>query len=96
VDAIQEVWARADAENRDLTAAERIHMSELVAEAKSQHDIEKSIRELDVGGPSFAKATDPNHSFAGGGPGRRVRQVSRLPEDRRPVRPRPDVDHRAG
>jgi hypothetical protein len=67
-DEIQEFWDRADSEGPDLTPAERIHMSELVSEAKSQHDIEKQIRE--IGGSRFSSVmTDPNASFAGGGPG---------------------------
>jgi HK97 family phage major capsid protein len=69
-DEIDELWSRADAEGSDLTAAERIHMSELVVQAKSQNDIEKSIREIGgrLGG-SYVSVTDPNHSHAGGGPG---------------------------
>ena len=68
-DEIQELWARADAEGRDLTPAERIHMSELVSEAKSQDSTEKQIREIGGGAFSTVVMTDPNHSFAGGGPG---------------------------
>jgi hypothetical protein len=48
-------------------------MQELVDATKSQHELEKSMREIggELGGagPSFVKATDPNHSFTGGGPG---------------------------
>jgi hypothetical protein len=69
-DELDELWARADAEGRDLTPAERIHASELVVQAKGQHDIEKSIREIGLksggGGPSFVAVTDPNHSHTGG------------------------------
>ena len=47
-DEIDRIWNAADAEGRDLTPAERIHMSELVVQAKGQHDIEKSIPNLDT------------------------------------------------
>jgi hypothetical protein len=69
-DEIDELWGRADAEGRDLTAAERIHVSELVVQAKSQRDIEEQIREIGHAiGPSFVTPTDPNSSQTGGGPG---------------------------
>jgi HK97 family phage major capsid protein len=69
-DELDEMWTRADAEGRDLTAAERIHASELVIQAKSQHNIEEQIREIGgkLGG-SFVTATDPNVSHTAGGPG---------------------------
>ena len=69
-DEIDAIWKRVDAEGRDLTAAERIHVSELVAEAKSQSEIEKSIREigLQVGaGGEYVVRQDGSHT--GGGPG---------------------------
>src|SRR5215207_3856478 len=62
------IWAAAERENRGLTADERQYMEGLVDEAKSQHELEKKMRE--VGGGVFSTVmTDPNHSFAGGGPG---------------------------
>jgi hypothetical protein len=64
-------WERAENEGRDLTAEERIHVSDLVVQAKSQHDIEKQIREIGGSGVSFVTATDPNWSHTGGGPGDR-------------------------
>ena len=41
------MWNAAEAEGRDLTPDERIHMEELIIATKSQHSIEKQIRELD-------------------------------------------------
>ena len=66
---IEAVWNAADAEGRDLTPDERIHMEELIVATKSQHNIEKQIRDLGGDAPEFVTRTDPNHSFAGGGPG---------------------------
>jgi hypothetical protein len=70
---MEEMWARAEREGRDLTASERTHMQELVDATKQQHSIEQEIKGLftNGGGPSFATVTasDPSHSFAGGGPG---------------------------
>jgi HK97 family phage major capsid protein len=69
-DEIEGMWARAEREGRDLTAAEHNTMQELVDAAKSQHQIEQKMREIGGGGPCFATVpTDPNNSFAGGGPG---------------------------
>lgn len=64
-DAIEDMWQRAEREGRDLTAAERNTMQELVDAAKSQHQIEQKMREIGGGG-AFATPTDPNSSFAGG------------------------------
>jgi HK97 family phage major capsid protein len=54
---------------------ERLHTAELVVQAKSQQDIEKQITEIGLqlggGGPSVVRATDPNSSHTGGGPGDR-------------------------
>ena len=33
------------------------------------HHIAQEMKEIGGGGVSFVKATDPHHSFAGGGPG---------------------------
>ena len=66
---MEAMWNAADAEGRDLTPGERSQMEELVAATKSMHGIEQQMRELGGSAPSFVKATDPNHSFAGGGPG---------------------------
>jgi HK97 family phage major capsid protein len=66
---MEAMWNAADAEGRDLTPGERSQMEELVAATKSMHGIEQQMRELGGAGPSFVKATDPNHSFTGGGPG---------------------------
>ena len=44
-DEIQTFWDRADTENRDLTAEDRIELSELVVQAKSQDQIAKQIRD---------------------------------------------------
>jgi HK97 family phage major capsid protein len=63
------MWNAADAQGRGLTADERQYMAGLVDEATSQHELEKKMRELGGAGPRFVTATDPNHSFAGGGPG---------------------------
>ena len=40
---MEAVWNAAEAEGRDLTPDERIHMEELIAATKSQHSIEKQI-----------------------------------------------------
>src|SRR5215216_1568730 len=66
---IEALWNAAEREDRGLTADERKYMERLVDEAKSQNELEKKIREIGGHGPSFAVMTDPNHSFAGGGPG---------------------------
>jgi len=65
---LQEVWDNADREGRDLTPGERAHVEQLIESAKSMHRIEQQMEEIG-GGLSFTKMTDPNHSFAGGGPG---------------------------
>lgn len=67
-DEIQEFWARADAENRDLTAQERIELSELIVRAKSQQDIEGQLKGLDRTLPSGSvhMSGDQPH---GGSPG---------------------------
>ena len=67
---IEAVWNAADAEGRDLTPAERSHMEELLVAAKSQHGIEKQIRELDPGSVSFVTRLDGGAAH-GGGPGDR-------------------------
>ena len=92
-DEIEEIWSAADAEGRDLTAGERIHMSELVVEAKSQHNIEKQIREIGPAAASQFRDPPPTRT-------RRIRaaaratcsSVGRVPADPGSVRPRPDVD----
>ena len=68
-DEIDGLWKRAEAEGRDLTPAERIHVSGLVAEAKPQLEMEKSIREigLQLGGPGGEHR--PDGSRVSGGPG---------------------------
>ena len=68
-DEIQGIWDAAERANRGLTADERQYMEGLVDEAKSQHELEKKMREIGGGGVSFVTATDPNHSHTGGGPG---------------------------
>jgi HK97 family phage major capsid protein len=65
---MEAIWATAERENRGLTADERQYMEGLVDEVKSQNELEKKMRE--IGGGVFSTVmTDPNHSFAGGGPG---------------------------
>jgi HK97 family phage major capsid protein len=66
---MEEMWAQADREGRDLTPGERAHMEQLVESTKSMHSLEQQMRELGGAAPSFVTRTDPNHSFAGGGPG---------------------------
>ena len=68
-DEIQDVWANADREGRDLTSGERAHVEQLIESAKSMHSIEQQMRELGGDAPAFVTSTDPNHSFAAGGPG---------------------------
>jgi hypothetical protein len=81
-DEIQEFWDRAEAENRDLTPAEWIHMSELVSEAKSQHDIEKADPRDRRRRPQFRGRYRPELVAYGRRSGRRVRQVAGVPADR--------------
>ena len=65
---MEAVWKAAEAENRDLTPAERSHMEELVEAARSQHRIEEQIKQLDPRSVSFV--TEPNGPRrATGGPG---------------------------
>jgi HK97 family phage major capsid protein len=63
------LWKRAEAEGRDLTPEERIHVSGLVAELKPQLEMEKGIREigLQLGGGANVVRQDGSHT--GGGPG---------------------------
>ena len=68
-DEIQEVWANADREGRDLTSGERAHVEQLIESAKSMHSIEQHMRELGGDAPSFVTRTDPNWSNTAGGPG---------------------------
>ena len=63
---IEAVWNAADAEGRDLAPDERSHMEELVAAEKSQHGIEKQIRELDPGSISFVVRSDGGAATSGG------------------------------
>ena len=71
-------------------------MAGLVGQAKSQHSIEKQIREIGGGGVSFVTAYRPEPLAYGRRAGRRVRQVGRVPEDRGPRQPRADVEHGPG
>jgi hypothetical protein len=66
---LQELWARADREGRDLTSGERAHVEQLIESAKSMHHIEQQMRELGGDAPSFVTRTDPNWSHTAGGPG---------------------------
>jgi hypothetical protein len=43
-DEIEGMWHRAEREGRDLTAAERSKMQELVDAANSQHSIEQQMK----------------------------------------------------
>ena len=63
---IEEVWARADREGRDLTPDERSHMQELVDATTSQHELEKSIRAMDPGSISFVTRQDGGAAISGG------------------------------
>jgi HK97 family phage major capsid protein len=63
------IWDAAERENRGLTADERQYMEGLVEETKSQHELEKKIREIGGLRPSFVTRTDPNWSNTAGGPG---------------------------
>jgi HK97 family phage major capsid protein len=63
---IEEVWARADREGRDLTPDERSNMQELVDAATSQHELEKSIRAMDPGSVSFVTRQDGGGAISGG------------------------------
>ena len=66
---MEAMWDAANAEGRDLTAAERSQMEELVEATKSMHGIEQQMRELGGDAPSFVTRTDPNWSSTAGGPG---------------------------
>src|SRR5262245_46770518 len=74
-DEIEETWARAKREGRDLTASERSQMQELLEATKSQHELEKSIKQFGgrLGGlaESFGVSADPRAASFGGGPGDR-------------------------
>ena len=71
-------------------------MEELVAAAKSQHSIEKQIREIGGRGSSFVTSTDPNHSHTGGGPGDVFVKSAAYQKIAGPGRPRAVVVHGAG
>ena len=45
-DEIQGIWDAADREGRELDPDERAHMEQLLEHAKSQHRVEKGIREI--------------------------------------------------
>jgi HK97 family phage major capsid protein len=68
-DEVKELFARADAEGRDPTPAERAHVEQLLESGESMHRIEQQMKQLGGDASSFVTRTDPNHSFAGGGPG---------------------------
>jgi HK97 family phage major capsid protein len=65
-DEIQGIWDAADRAGRELTPDERSHMEELVVATKSQHSIEKQIRELDPGSVSFVTRQDGGAAISGG------------------------------
>src|SRR5829696_4455252 len=69
-DSIEEVWARADREGRELTPGERAQMEQMVEAAKSQHSIEQQIKGLgaQLGGPLMTRMGDGSPAM-GGGPG---------------------------
>jgi len=50
-DAMEEMWARAEREGRDLAADERSQMEVLIDAAKQQHSIEQQIKQMDPGAP---------------------------------------------
>jgi HK97 family phage major capsid protein len=64
----QRIWDAAEAENRELSAAERQHMKGLVDQAKSQHEVEQEIKGLGqaLGAPTPFESWNPNGSTAGG------------------------------
>src|SRR5215211_2667826 len=66
-DEIEEVWARADREGRDLTPGERAQMEQMIEAAKSQHSVERQIKELGaaLGGPLMARMGDGSPAFGG-------------------------------
>jgi hypothetical protein len=66
---MEAMWNAADAEGRDLTAAERSQMEELVEATKSMHSLEQQMKVLGGDAPSFVTRTDPNWSNTAGGPG---------------------------
>jgi HK97 family phage major capsid protein len=63
---MEKMWNAAEDEGRDLTPDERSHMEELVVAAKSQHSIEKQIREMDPGSVSFVTRQDGGAAISGG------------------------------
>jgi HK97 family phage major capsid protein len=68
VDAYRRIYAKADAESRDLSRAERERVAELLEDAKAQKNIEDLERNL--GGGAASAFTDRRASFAdNGGPG---------------------------
>jgi HK97 family phage major capsid protein len=68
-DEIEETWARAEREGRDLTPGERANMEQLIEAAKSQHSLEKQIREMDPGASMLVRMGDGSPGYGGGGPG---------------------------
>jgi HK97 family phage major capsid protein len=67
-DEIQEMWAVADREGRELTSAERAKCEQLIESAKAQGGLEKKLREFD---PGFAARVGDGSPMATGGLGDR-------------------------
>jgi HK97 family phage major capsid protein len=65
VEEYQAIYARADAEGRDLTRDESGRVADLVEAAQSRKSIEDGIRQLS-GNTSFDAFTDPRSSHTGG------------------------------
>src|SRR5215212_5430250 len=61
---IESIWDAA--EGRGLSADERRHMEGLVEEAKSQHELEQQIKQLDPGMPLVQRMGDGSPSTHGG------------------------------
>jgi len=68
-DEVKELFARADAEGRDPTPAERAHVEQLLESGESMHRIEQQMKQLGGDAPSFVTRTDPNWSNTAAGAG---------------------------
>jgi HK97 family phage major capsid protein len=67
---VEETWARADREGRELTPGERAQMEQTLEAMKQQHSIEQQIKGLgsQLGGPLMARMGDGSPAW-GGSPG---------------------------
>jgi HK97 family phage major capsid protein len=70
-DELQGIWDAADAEGRELTPGERAQVEQLIETAKSQHRVEKGIRELGLQLGGEHVVWSDGSGVRGGSPGER-------------------------